>query len=299
MAPEWYCPDLIEQILQEPIHHEFGTHSFSHIDFSGEPTGSALVAREMETCLDVMAPFHRQPRSLVYCFNHMGDHHLSLLYQLGITNVRHRDPNVRMAYPERTPSGVYRIYESMNLRIAAYYNYVQKARIFIEEAIRRNAAYHIWFHPSDGWRVFEEAFKPVLELVSAGRDKGILWVATMADLTAYCEARATTNIVVAERSGERLVLDLTTTLDESRFGSPLITLAFPTPCAAKTITIYHRDSVECLSDDDARVSRRPQELLLNVSCRAKRIEIVWDSRPNNERAPELGDTRQLDRCGNV
>ena len=31
-APYWYAPDLINQIIQSPVNHEIGCHTFSHID---------------------------------------------------------------------------------------------------------------------------------------------------------------------------------------------------------------------------------------------------------------------------
>src|SRR5205814_7334150 len=115
-------------------------HSFSHIDFSPDTSTPELVERELNACNKAMHPFGVRPRSLVFCFNHTGYQHLDLLSRLGITAVRHRDSRVRLTYPERTASGVYRLYESMNLRLTSRYNYADKARIFIDEAIRRGLA---------------------------------------------------------------------------------------------------------------------------------------------------------------
>src|SRR5262249_36709322 len=143
-APSWYCPDLIRMIQDSGVGHEMGTHSFSHISFGPDRSDPELIRWEIEECIKVMKPFGATPRSLVYCFNHMGHQNLGLLASLGLTSVRHRD-EIRLAYPERTPEGVYKIYESMNLRIASRYDYVAKAEVFLREARKHHASYHIWF----------------------------------------------------------------------------------------------------------------------------------------------------------
>src|SRR5205823_7198780 len=128
--PLWYAPDLIRQVMECRTPQEIGTHSFSHINFSAPCSTPELVRRELEACLDVMQPFGLRPRSLVFPFNVAGYSYLPLLANMGIVAVRHRDQNVRLSYPERTESGVYRIYESMNLRAAKQYDYAEKAKIF-------------------------------------------------------------------------------------------------------------------------------------------------------------------------
>ena len=129
-------PDLIEQIMQAKVGHEIGSHSFSHIDFSSQTSGRELVEREMQQCLDLMAPLGLKLRSLVYPFNHMGHQYHDLLRRLGIVAVRHRDDKVRLSYPLRSAAGVYQIYESMNLRSPNLYDYRNKAELFIDHAIQ-------------------------------------------------------------------------------------------------------------------------------------------------------------------
>jgi hypothetical protein len=88
--PLWYAPDLIEQIMKEPVGHEIGTHSFSHIDFRPDRSSDELVRCEIEECIRVMAPFGITPTSLVFPFNHQRSS-LEALSELGVTAVRWRD----------------------------------------------------------------------------------------------------------------------------------------------------------------------------------------------------------------
>jgi peptidoglycan/xylan/chitin deacetylase (PgdA/CDA1 family) len=224
--PFWYCPDLIRLIQASPARHEIGTHSFSHVDFSPETSTPDLVAAEMDRCRKVMHPFGIEPRSLVYPYNLMGDSHLALLAEKGITCVRQRSPKVRLSYPDRDPSGVHRIVESMNLRLPRFYDYAQKARIYLEEAVRRRAAYHLWFHPSDPLPVFDGGLRPIVEHLAALRRDGLVWIATMGELAAYCEARHATRLQTLENAGG-VEVRVTTSYDARRYGESRISLVLP------------------------------------------------------------------------
>src|SRR5262245_48734560 len=46
--PFWYAPDLIQSILESPVGHEVGTHSFSHANFTPACADPILVRREIE-----------------------------------------------------------------------------------------------------------------------------------------------------------------------------------------------------------------------------------------------------------
>lgn len=274
-APNWYAPDLIREILASPIPHEFGTHSFSHIDFSKETSTPELVRKEINACIDAMEPFGLRPRSLVFCHNHMGYQHADLLYELGIFVVRHRDPKIRLSYPERTESGVYRVFESMNLRVSRFYHYPDKAKIFIDETIRRGAAYHLWFHPSDEPQVFEEALFPILENIAKRRDEGALWVATLADLAAYCEAREKTQITAAV-ARDRMILELQCNLDTQKFGNPELTFELRVDRPVKAVTTRNGTSTENVAFKVKNGTSELQNLIVNVPCQNRAVE-VWFS----------------------
>jgi len=157
----------------------------------------------------------------------MGHSYLDILHDGGIIAVRHRDQGARLSYPERTNEGVYKIYESMSLRAPENYDLLDKMEIFLERAIQRQSAYHFWFHPSDPRPLFENEFKRTLRLLQSERESGALWVTTMSDLAAYCEARARLNLKVKERSGDRMTLLVESTLNTEKYGLPDVTLVIP------------------------------------------------------------------------
>jgi len=225
-APSWYAPDLIRQIMASKVRHEIGTHTFSHINFSPSTSTSDLVRCELKACIDAMEPFALVPKSLVFPHNVVSYADERVLTDLGVIAVRHRDERVRLSYPERTPHGLYKLYESMNLRRAAHYDYAEKADIFIKEAASRRAAFCIWFHPSDPIELFRNQFLSILERIRYQRSIGTVWVATMQDVAAYCEARECLKLKVIEQDTAMTIL-LESSLDVSRYGTPEVTLRVP------------------------------------------------------------------------
>jgi hypothetical protein len=221
--PLWYCPDLIQDILNSKIMHEIGSHSFSHIDFEAESANNDLVDKEMKSCIETMKSFNLVPKSLVFPHNQMGYSHLETLYNNGIIAVRHRDNKVALSYPQRTSEGVYKLYESMNTRSSGIYDYVEKAKIFISEAKKSNSAFHLWFHPSDSPELFKNEFSRIVEYISSEQNNGSIWVTTMSELAAYCEARQKT-VIKVNRSENTIVLKLLCTLDQIIYPCSEITL---------------------------------------------------------------------------
>lgn len=87
--PSWYAPDLVEAICRSRPGHEFGSHSFSHVDFS---RCSAEVARaELLACLDAMGRCNLRPKSFVFPYDRVG--HLNLLREHGFLAIRGPKPS--------------------------------------------------------------------------------------------------------------------------------------------------------------------------------------------------------------
>jgi hypothetical protein len=245
-APAWYAPDLIQQIIESPIPHDIGTHSFSHINCRAQYASRELVSRELAECVKVMEPFGIRPRSLVFPRNRDEYGYLPELAAGGVVVVRHRDrtSKVKLSYPERMASGVYRIYESMNLRIAKYYDYLQKVKIFIRKAMARRAVYALWFHPSDPRDWFDPQLREILGFIRTERDAGRLWVATMQQLAAYSEARDRLAITV-DRNDRSLTLSMRCSMDHTRYGAADVTLSIPVASPpASTVATSREGSVE-------------------------------------------------------
>jgi polysaccharide deacetylase len=269
--PLWYAPDLVEQIVRAKVDHEVGSHTFSHIDFSARTSNTDLVRQEIEACVSAMNAVGLPLKSLVYPFNNMGHSYLDLLHGLGVIAVRHRDSAVRLSYPERTPAGVYKIYESMNLRSAKRYEYRDKVEIFLDRAAERTAAYHLWFHPSDPRDVFENEFRQILEIIARERASGTVWVATMGELASYCEARENLTLQ-ATTEGATTTLSMTSTLKSNTYGTPIVTLTLPARAKPRAIARRFGHGTEDLKIDDVCVLRG-DTLIIDVPAQSQTVTL--------------------------
>ena len=270
--PLWYCPDLIEKIIESEVPHEIGCHSFSHIDLSPTHSSKELVTREIQECAKAMKPFGLKPRTLVFPFNRMGYTHLDLLSQLNITAVRHRDKNIKLSYPERTSSGIHKIYESMNLRMPTKYDYLDKVKIFIREALRRQAVYHIYFHPSDPMPIFENEFRRIIGYISDERRKGDIWVATMSELAAYCEAREGVHLEI-HRNAKETQIQMRSSLNTVSYGTPSLTLLIPTLSPPRQVIVGFQHGGEALMEDKDAVRQEHDRVLINIPVTARSLKL--------------------------
>jgi peptidoglycan/xylan/chitin deacetylase (PgdA/CDA1 family) len=272
--PLWYAPDLVQQVIDCKTPQEIGTHSFSHMNFSDRCSTSELVQREMEECIRVMQPFAVRPKALVFPHNISEYSYLPLLADAGITAVRHRDESVRLSYPERTPSGVYKIYESMNLRAAKHYDYVDKAKIFIEKAMERRAAYALWFHPSDPIDIFENQFRGILKHVDSERRAGRLWTAPMSELAAYCEARERLDLNL-ERSENTATISVSSSLNTSLYGSPEVTLVIPVHSRPVSASLELADGQRKPLTWQPATGENSQRVLVDIPTNARTLRFTF------------------------
>ena len=274
-APFWYAPDLIQQIMECRIPHEVATHSFSHVNCTAPYSTPEVVRRELDSCIDVMKPFGLRPRSLVFPRNRAEYSHLPLLASAGIVVVRHRERQngIRLSYPERTPEGVYKIYESMNLRIARHYDYLQKVKIFIQKAMDRHAVYSLWFHPSDPTEWFDPQLRAILQYIDCERRRGRLWVATMQDLAAYCEAREQFDLTT-QRGENSLTLSFRSSLDICRYGTPEISLLIPAPSKPSSAWLELLNG-EKIPANARAVPDGSLRLMINVPTTAKALQLTF------------------------
>ena len=272
--PLWYAPDLIEQILRSRVPHEIGTHSFSHIDFSPACSNSILVRRELEESAIAMRRFGVTPKSLVYPFNRMGHMYHDVLAEMSITAVRHRDRRIRLSYPERMPSGVYKFYESMNLRRPRHYDYLDKVKIFVETAVARRAAFHLWFHPSDPRSLLETELLDILRYLDSQRSEGRVWVAPMAEIASYCEARHTLKLHV-QRTDDEMVVRWRGSFASERYGHTDLTLVFPPLPRPRMITLRNGGTCRELPVAPSSDQTAARRLMINMPTTASSLHLVF------------------------
>jgi hypothetical protein len=85
----YYAPDLVEAIVNCPVHQELASHTFTHVVIGEDACSREIAQAELETCRAVARNWGREIRSLVFPRNKVG--HLDVLRETG--HVCFRGPN--------------------------------------------------------------------------------------------------------------------------------------------------------------------------------------------------------------
>jgi peptidoglycan/xylan/chitin deacetylase (PgdA/CDA1 family) len=183
-GPEWYAPDLIEQILSAKAGHEIGSHSFSHHASTEEHCPAEFFEWELRASAAALGRFGVKPTSFVFPGNLPGHH--ALLEKHGYTCVRHFPdrPDVELAVPRRILPKLWGLNQSVCLEAYGYdVAYVgRKSRELIRKSLPHNRVASLWFHPSLDDADFEQSFRPMIELCADLRDRGQIEILTMNQL---------------------------------------------------------------------------------------------------------------------
>jgi hypothetical protein len=175
-SPEWYCPDLIKQILDSPVKHEIGCHTFSHIDCRDAVCSEDVIRAELIECKRLAKQLKLNLRSFVHPGHTIGN--LDVLAQEGFTNFRTNCRNV-LGYPkkhingllefEQTAEFIYRKEWSIDYHIYRYITIVKRA-------IEGKKVCVLWFHPSFDRIIVERILPEVFAYIDDNREE--IWVTT-------------------------------------------------------------------------------------------------------------------------
>ncbi|GDY09515.1 hypothetical protein LBMAG52_30010 [Planctomycetia bacterium] len=82
----YYAPDLVEAIVNCPVHQELASHTFSHVVIGEDACTREVAQAEFDTCREIAQRWGREIRSLVFPRNKVG--HLDVLRETGHTCFR-------------------------------------------------------------------------------------------------------------------------------------------------------------------------------------------------------------------
>ncbi|RQH00525.1 polysaccharide deacetylase family protein [Natrarchaeobius oligotrophus] len=206
--------DLVADLLEADVDHEFASHSFSHVLFGRPETDRELAAAELERSAEIAADWGQTVESFVYPRNDVG--HRDVLAEYGISAYRGRSPTgdgvrgivdstVRnrslLVEPTVDEYGLVNVPASLFLfgfegpaRTVAEAVWrdpmVAQARTGIDEAIRNDGVCHLWLHPNNlTHERDDERMRAILEYVDRRRAETDLTVETMADVARRLRAR--------------------------------------------------------------------------------------------------------------
>lgn len=178
--PAWYAPDLIELIAKSPVAHEFGCHTFSHIDMTYKNCTKELAQAEILECQKIAKQNGFELKSMVFPGGTLGN--FEVLKENGFTNYR-KPLNYDVGLPVKDKHGLWAIPSSTGLDKTPYNwsktTYIKHIKAFLKSAARKKMVVHFWFHPSMNQWYLENVFPEILRLIDQYRTENKLEVLTM------------------------------------------------------------------------------------------------------------------------
>lgn len=266
--PNWYAPDLINQILKSKVEHEIGVHTFSHIDFSSKNCDKDLARAEIRKCIDLMSQRGLVPKSMVFPGNFEG--HFNILRDEGLTTFRGVS-RIDLSYPTEKCIDLWDIHMS-------YFLYphrkapLRTIKRYLKQAQKKRRVFHLGFHPSDmNQEILKKVIEPFFQYVFQEREANRLWIATMVEIAAYCAARNSITIET-KKNKDRLSLNLNNNIDLEKFGDPSITLKIFSKRPTKKVLVdgktVNLGNKECFF--------KGKNMTLTIPSSTKSIEILFN-----------------------
>lgn len=160
-SPEWYCPDLINKILNSSVRHEVGCHTFSHIDCRDVVCSKQVFESEINKCKRLASEYGIHLKSFVHPGHTIGN--LNNLFESGFSSYRTDSGNI-LGYPAKHSSGLWEIKGTMELTNIKKWdiNYnIDFYKEIVDRSIKNNSLCVFWFHPSFD-KISLEKILPVL-----------------------------------------------------------------------------------------------------------------------------------------
>lgn len=186
-SPEWYCPDLIKQIMDSKVAHEIGCHTFSHIDCRDVVCSPELMRTELQECKRIGESWNVHLKSFVHPGHTIGN--LDALAEENFTNFRTDYRNV-LTYPKKHKNGLWEFEQAEEFLYKKKWSlryHVYRYKKIIQRAIKSRTVCVLWFHPSFDKKVVENIWPEVFEYIDRNRDK--IWVTTHSEYINWLEGQ--------------------------------------------------------------------------------------------------------------
>jgi hypothetical protein len=142
----------------------------------------------------------------------------------------------------------------------------------VEKAIERHAAYALWFHPSDPTEWFDPQLRAILGYLDGERRRGRLWVTTMEEMAAYCDARERVQLR-AERDAHATTLEIECPMNTSSQNTEL-TLLIPIAARPNAASVGLRNG-DRVSAPVRFVADGSAHAIVNVPATAVRLQLTF------------------------
>ncbi len=228
-SPEWYALDLLDAITAARAPHEIGCHSFSHTDFSDANCPPEVAGAELERCQREAARRGIRLRSFVFPGNFEGN--FTALREAGFVAYR-GSTGPELCYPVKE-HGLWNLRGSLQL-FDPVVEYSVRLERYLDAASRTQTCCHLNFHPSEPDPIaVESVLVPALTHLRAREGRGDLWVGTMGEIAAFCEARTS----AAVRSTGRWAWEVEWRVPMDSFPAAAVTVSIPWTASEPEFTV--------------------------------------------------------------
>jgi len=202
--PLYYGKDIIEKIINNPINHELGYHSFSHVCFTNIPR--EMAEGEIKESKKIEKEWNIKFTSFVFPINEIA--YVDILKDNGFKIYRGKTPNLitnshdlickkieggisKFITPPIEPrwdNGIWEIQSSMIFFDSQIpQSLLLRFKIGLERTIKDKKVFNIWLHP---WNLFcyerlTDDLEKMLKYVSKRRDEGKIDVMTMNEMADF------------------------------------------------------------------------------------------------------------------
>ena len=187
-APEWYAPDLINQILNSEVVHEIANHSFSHISCDDDTCTPAILESELKASQEAADSFNVKLESFIFPGHTMGNY--DTLQKTGYTSMRTNFINI-LGYPQYHANGLWEHKTTMELsynNLFSTKHNLSRYKVIINKCIKNRQVCNLWFHPSFEDINIEIILPEIYKFLDANRK--ILWITTMKEYTNWLSTKA-------------------------------------------------------------------------------------------------------------
>lgn len=177
--PEWYAPDLIEKILESPVSHEIGCHTFSHIDCREVVCKKEVFDAEVSKCKELATKKNISLKSFVHPAHTIG--HLDDLAAHGFTNYRTNYRNI-LGYPIKQKNLLWEFEQTAEIDYRQDWSveyHIQRLKTIVDRSIQSNTVCYLWFHPSMNPIAVDKILPELFKYINSLRE--LLWVVTSGD----------------------------------------------------------------------------------------------------------------------
>ena len=187
-APEWYAPDLVEEIMTSKAKHEIGCHTFSHIDCRDEVCPAEVFEAEIDECRIAGARYGLELKSFVHPGFTIGK--LDNLAELGFSSFQ-SDPGNILGYPVKRRNGLWELKRTSEFVYRPGWSdgyHIYRYTTIVRRAIRNHSLCNFWFHPSVSPEFLSKVLPAVFKFIDSQRDK--LWTTTVGDYVDWLSRRS-------------------------------------------------------------------------------------------------------------